>query len=176
MKKSLCLSILFLTPWAWAENITENLELTSLQAPLTHIQLDDRQFAQNVEKAYVQIDMPNQEIHIILRQQNHCQTATDNDAPCVMMRPSDRTISLPLISQERDACGIITWVADRDSRAQDGPRETIVILDHSKMVCRIYVPRDEITQVRYTYLMEGRKIQGLYESIFAGSALEAILL
>lgn len=171
MKKSLCLSLLVLSQWASGES----LQITSLHAPLTNFDLDDRQFHKPVQKASVEIHLENEQVSIVIHEQNNCQVATDNNMPCVMLRPSDRTITLPLISKEKDSCGVTTWIAAQDARPQDGPRQTIEITDYSKISCRVYVPQDEMTQIRYTYLIESRKVQNFFTSTFAGSKLTPAL-
>lgn len=59
-----------------------------------------------------------------------------------------RTVVLPIVSELRDICGVITITAERDQTPVDGLRQTIVLRDFTQTHCGM--PNDRATEIEYS--------------------------
>lgn len=78
-----------------------------------------------------------------------------------------RIIELPIVDQYTGFCGSHHYVAERDMRPVDGLKETITVVDHSNIVCRIHMEH----QTEVEYVTENPWSQETAFSNMAGSQL-----
>lgn len=138
MKTILTLTFLILSQSAFA-----------FEATLNAVQVDASRFAFAIETAKVSINEESGIAQLIIRYKNPCPSQGTGVITCRALRPSDETITLPLITKEEGACGATIYTAQRPNRSFGGVVETLVITDLSTLVCRMKINPNEMTQVQY---------------------------
>jgi len=66
----------------------------------------------------------------------------------INLNPRTLEVTLPIVSIERDACGVYVVTASKDQRPVDGPLKTITVEDASEITCQTFIKYVE----RATYL------------------------
>lgn len=91
----------------------------------------------------LQIDLDQKVIQIFLNQRYICPTPL----VCAAVMPEDMVIEVPLIRQQTDSCGVVTYTAEVDNTIADGLRETIEVVDYQAATCMFVI--NTPTTIRY---------------------------
>jgi hypothetical protein len=139
MKKILVITMFLMAQQSFA---VSPIGSSVLSANLTNMYIG-HQYLERSEGGSVQIDLDQKVIQIFLNQRYFCPTPL----VCAAVMPEDMVIEVPLIRQQTDSCGVVTYTAEVDNTIADGLRETIEVVDYQSATCMFVI--NTPTTIRY---------------------------
>jgi hypothetical protein len=124
-----------LTTSVWAEaDISSSSVLLTANIEKFYI---GHQSLGDIRYGSIALDLKNESIQLTLQPQMNCPII---DGACATVMPDEIVISLPIINEVTDSCGMTTYTAVDDQTPSDGLRETIEVQDYRNAVCNYLVP------------------------------------
>ena len=162
VKKTALLFILILSHGSHIFASTpKNASSVIYQAELSRYDINHKSL-ENVESGAVAINQSIKTVQLTLQPEPICPS----DMFCILVVPEPVIIKLPLVSQNVNECGAIVYIAEFTKVLEDGVKEVIKVLDHSKSSCSNY------SEVEVEYSSNSPWVTEEKSSHFSGETLK----
>ena len=146
-------------------------EAATYQAPLVRFHMDDALdiHESKVDSGEVLVKLEEKKVSLTLLGRNNCPPG----AYCIMMVPTVLKVELPIVSSQKDSCGITTIIAETEAKIPGSKIERVEIRDNSKNKCP-HIIGLAATEVIYETAQAVKSEKAKTRSKFEGERLEKV--